>query len=102
MQASVRRYSAIRRRSLIAMVARRALLKVNGSASSILVKPFVVMAARVLGPGRTRLRLVKLAHNLDSNGAVAKSGPSGYDENQAAVHTRRPAAEAGFMGGSGR
>ena len=92
MQASVRRYSAIRRRSLIAMVARRALFKVNGSASSVLVKPFVVMAARFLGPGRTRLRLVKLAHNLDSNGAVAKSGRSGYDENQAAVHTSRRAA----------
>src|SRR5438132_11033364 len=80
MQGSVRRYSAIRRRSLIAMVARRTLFKVNGSASSVLVKPFVVMAARFLGPGRTRLRLVKLAHNLDSNGAVAKPGRSGYDE----------------------
>ena len=64
----------------------------NGSASSILVKPFVVMAARVLGPGPTRLRLVKLAHNLDSNGAVAKPGRSDYDENQAAVHTSRRAA----------
>ena len=92
MRASIRRYSAIRRRSLIAMVAGRARFKMNGSASSILVKPFVVMAARVLGPGPTRLRLVKLAHNLDSNGTVAKSSRSGYDENKAAVHTSRRAA----------
>lgn len=37
-----------------------------------LVKPFVVMAARVLGPGPTRLKLVKLAHNLDQSGLVAE------------------------------
>jgi hypothetical protein len=37
---------------------------VNGSASHALVKPFVVMAARVLGPGPTRLKLVRMAHNL--------------------------------------
>ena len=92
MQTSVRRYSAIRRRSLIAMVARRALLRVNGSASSVLVRPFVVMAARVLGPGPTRLRLVKLAHNLSHDEAVAeiREARDGYDEE--AVHPSRRAA----------
>ena len=67
---SVQRYSGVRRRSLIAMTARRAIRKVNGSASLFLVKPVVVMAARVLGPGPTRLRLVKLAHNLAQTGDV--------------------------------
>jgi hypothetical protein len=63
---SVRRYSSSGRRSLITMVARRALRRVNGPASHVLMKPFVVMAARVLGPGPIRLKLVKLAHNLSS------------------------------------
>jgi hypothetical protein len=63
---SAQRYSISTRRSLITMVARRALLRVNGSASNYFVRPFVVMAARVLGPGPTRLRLVKLAHNLST------------------------------------
>ena len=92
MQASVRRYSAMRRRSLIAMVARRAVLNFNGSASTVLVKPFVVLAARVLGPGPTRLRLVKLAHTLGPNGAVAKTSRGGYDEDEASVHTGKRAA----------
>ena len=91
----VQRYSAIRRRSLIAMVARRALLRVNGSASSVLFKPFVVLAARVLGPGPTRLRLVKLAHNLNHNGVASyprfELVQDPYDEEQA-VHTGRRAA----------
>jgi hypothetical protein len=47
------------------MFSRRARLFVGGPASHVLVKPFVVFAARALGPGPTRLRLVKLAHNLD-------------------------------------
>jgi hypothetical protein len=67
------------------MVARRALQRVNGSASHFLVKPFVVMAARVLGPGPTRLRLVKLAHNLSQNGAVLELPQAAYDENQRAA-----------------
>src|SRR5438874_13662470 len=77
-RSSVQRYSDRRRRSLIAMVTRRALMRVNGSASQVLVKPFVVMAARVLGPGPTRLRLVKLAHNLNHGGTPKL----GYDETQ--------------------
>ncbi len=32
-----------------------------------MVRPFIVMAARVLGPGPTRLRLVKMAHNIHPN-----------------------------------
>lgn len=30
----------------------------------MIVKPFVVLAARCLGPGRLRLEMVKLAHDL--------------------------------------
>lgn len=60
-------YSPLSRRSHFAMTARRAIRKANSSASVILVKPVVVMAARALGPGSLRLRMVKLAHNLGSN-----------------------------------
>lgn len=59
-----RRYSSFSLRFLIAMLARRARNRVSASASHVIVKPFVVMAARALGPGPTRLKLVKLAHNL--------------------------------------
>src|SRR5204862_666166 len=62
---SVLGYSPEPRRSLIAMFSRRARGFVTGPASHVLVRPFVVFAARALGPGPTRLRLVKLAHNLD-------------------------------------
>lgn len=47
------------------MAARHLINRGKGTASVILFKPFVVMAARVLGPGPTRLRLIKLAHSLD-------------------------------------
>ncbi len=60
-------YSPLKRRSLFGMAARRAIRKANSSASVILFKPFVVMAARTLGPGPLRLRMVKLAHNLGSD-----------------------------------
>ena len=30
----------------------------------VIVKPFVVLAARCLGPGRLRLQMVKLAHEM--------------------------------------
>lgn len=49
------------------MVARDALHRMNGSAGLFLVKPLVVIAARALGPGPTRLKLVKLAHNLSTH-----------------------------------
>lgn len=44
--------------------------RANGKASVILLRPVVVMAARVMGPGPARLRMVKLAHNL------ARTGPT--------------------------
>jgi hypothetical protein len=75
---SVQRYSSKPRRSLIGMLSRRAISRVNGSASHILVKPFVVFAARALGPGPTRLRLVKLAHNLDQYPAFAGREDLGF------------------------
>jgi hypothetical protein len=37
------------------------------------MRPFVVFAIRVLGPGRRRLELVKLAHDL--SGARGEVGP---------------------------
>ena len=61
-------YSLPRRRSLIAVKARRALHRSN---SSYIVKPFVVLAARTLGPGPLRLRMVKLAHDLTDGGRYA-------------------------------
>jgi hypothetical protein len=65
----------------------------NGSASLVLVKPLVVMAARVLGPGPTRLRLIKLAHNLGQNGVEVEPEQGAFSEPQApaAQPTRRAA-----------
>ncbi len=40
----------------------------NVSAAPV-VKPFVVLAARFLGPGPMRLKMVKLAHELDDRQA---------------------------------
>jgi hypothetical protein len=45
------------------MDARRALLITNDVVS---MRPFVVLAIKVLGPGRRRLEMVKLAHDMDS------------------------------------
>ena len=44
------------------MDARRALLITNDVVS---MRPFVAFAIKVLGPGRRRLEMVKLAHDLD-------------------------------------
>ncbi len=65
----------------------------NGSASHFLARPFVVMAARALGPGPTRLRLVKLAHNLNHDPSILqlKRRELG-DEQAAAVLPSRRAA----------
>jgi hypothetical protein len=75
------------------MLARRAPDAVNGSASVVLVKPFLIMAARMLGPGPTRLRLIKLAHNLGDGGVVAESPRGNHDghEGPAVQPTRRAA-----------
>lgn len=43
------------------MITRSVLHHPNGNA---IVKPLVVLAARCLGPGRLRLDMVKLAHDL--------------------------------------
>lgn len=85
-------YSTKRLRSLIGMVGRRALSRVNGTATVILVKPLVVMAARVLGPGPTRLRLVKLAHNLGRRGGVVVEPDSYRELPQPAVQPTQRAA----------
>ena len=69
---SVRAYSASRLRFLFAMVALRALHIVNSSASQLIVRTMIVMAARALGPGPTRLRLVKMAHNLRGSATVVE------------------------------
>ena len=88
---SVQRYSTGRLRFLFAMVGRRAFRVVNGPASHI-IRPMVVMAARVLGPGPTRLKLVKLAHNL-GNGATVVELPRGdHDEATAPSQSNRRAA----------
>ena len=76
---STREYTASRLRFLFTMVARRAFQIVNGSASHIIVRPMVVMAARALGPGPTRLKLVKLAHSLGSSATVVEFPRSGQD-----------------------
>ena len=44
------------------MDARRALLLTNGFVD---VRPMVLLAAKVLGPGSLRLKMVKLFHELD-------------------------------------
>ena len=42
-------------------------LRLTSEARPVVVKPFVVLAARFLGPGPLRLKMVKLAHELDSD-----------------------------------
>ena len=43
------------------MVSRREL---NRTGLKVFVKPLVVLAAKCLGPGRLRLEMIKLAHDL--------------------------------------
>jgi hypothetical protein len=43
------------------MVSRQAL---HQTGRRMIMKPFVVLAAKCLGPGRLRLQMVKLAHDL--------------------------------------
>jgi hypothetical protein len=56
-------YSKVMPRCLVEMDARRALLITNDKVS---MRPFVVFAIKVLGPGRRRLELVKLAHDMNN------------------------------------
>jgi len=75
------------------MFSRRARGFVSGPASHVLVKPFVVFAARALGPGPTRLRLIKLAHNLDHQPLFAVPHELYEEDDRSAVRqpTRRAA-----------
>jgi hypothetical protein len=84
-------YSQAPRRSLIAMISRRAFGLVNGSTSHALVRPFVVFAARALGPGPTRLRLVKLAHTLDHQALFLVPDEAYGDDRPAVQPTSRAA-----------
>jgi hypothetical protein len=47
------------------MVSRREL---HRAGRKVFVKPLVVLAAKCLGPGRLRLEMVKLAHDLGDRG----------------------------------
>lgn len=84
-------YSTIRERSLIAMAARRIINRANGTASIGLVKPFAVLAVRVLGPGPLRLRMVKLAHNLGTPALAPEPEPKTYLESTPVQPTSRAA-----------
>ena len=61
-------YSAVGARFLIGMGVRVPRLGSDVSAAPV-VKPLVVLAARFLGPGPLRLKMVKLAHELDDRQA---------------------------------
>jgi hypothetical protein len=52
------------------MDARKALLMTNGMVS---MKPFVVFAIRVMGPGPRRLQMVKLAHDMNDHRAAPRT-----------------------------
>ena len=73
------------------MDARRVVKKANGTASIVLVKPFAVMAARMLGPGPLRLRMVRLAHNMGTGEMAGQPEPNGYVEGTPVQPTSRAA-----------
>ena len=58
-----------------------------------IARPVVVLAAKFLGPGPTRLRLVKLAHGMGGSGVVspAKNGRAGEGNGHADLPTKRAA-----------
>ena len=59
----------------------------------VIAKPFVVLAARCLGPGRLRLDMVKLAHDLDDSDYSFES-LYGRQRPQAAPAFQAPARRA--------
>jgi hypothetical protein len=67
------------------MDARRALLITNDKVS---MRPFVVFAIKVLRPGRRRLELVKLAHDMNDARGDVRLFPSRF---QVAVDQPKPA-----------
>jgi hypothetical protein len=58
-----------------------------------IARPFVVLAAKFLGPGPTRLRLVKLAHEMGGGGVIA-AGSNGHaqEPSEQEVHPTKRAA----------
>ncbi|HEY1420062.1 MAG TPA: hypothetical protein VGG90_05060 [Candidatus Dormibacteraeota bacterium] len=74
------------------MHARRTLYRTNGS---VIARPFVLMAARVLGPGPLRLKMVKLAHDLSDGGVVLEASRRSHETalplERPAAHTQRAA-----------
>ena len=61
-----RQYSRSRARSLFEMGARvERFTSEVVNANPVVVRPLVVLVARFLGPGPLRLKMVKLAHELD-------------------------------------
>jgi hypothetical protein len=58
-----------------------------------IARPFVVLAAKFLGPGPTRLRLVKLAHEMGGGGVIAagSNGRAQEDTEQAVQPSKRAA-----------
>ena len=61
------------------MSARRLMQRANGTATVVLLRPMIVMAARVMGPGPARLRMVKLAHNLSRPGLTVVPPEEGVE-----------------------
>lgn len=57
-----------------------------------IAKPFIVLAAKFLGPGPTRLRLVKLAHEMGGGGVLSGAG-AGHGE-EAYVQAVQPTERA--------
>ncbi len=57
-----------------------------------MARPFIVLAAKFLGPGPTRLRLVKLAHGMGGGMvAPAKNGHAGDVQGHAHLPSERAA-----------
>ena len=57
----------------------------------VIARPFVVLAAKFLGPGPTRLRLVKLAHEMGGGGVVAAASNGHSPEHVEQAATKRAA-----------
>jgi hypothetical protein len=58
--------------------------KALSPSTNAIVKPLAVMAARVLGPGRLRLEMIKLAHDLKTKDRVADDGQAIRPDQRAA------------------
>jgi hypothetical protein len=85
-------YSVAGQRSLVVIDARRALMTTNDMVS---LRPFVILAIRMLGPGRRRLKMVKLAHDLNDARGDMRSFEGGLhvavDRQEQSIATRRAA-----------